>query len=510
MANGVRARILGDDYQALVFWIQVCRMLQGTDHIVAVEIESADLKSLDDIVVRYEAPQSDKVCSFVFDCYQVKYHVDYQGAITAEALIDPLFINAKKSSFLQRAHQIWKRYRQEGCRIIFYSAWSIDSHDILSSVVSTCDKRLYLKKFFESKWKRKNDYRAVLQKWMLHLGISDQKEMSDFLTYLRIEPGLQLETLEDILNDKLLLAGLKPILNGKFNSYLEAARCFIKDNKIRLNKEEIISVCKQNDLWNGQPLISPRRKKIGIKAVCTDTPGMKKWADAVCDLTKHFEGRELLGDCNWFEGIAGPIYSFLSKELSLGDDCELWIAAHTTIAILCGYVLNVHSGTSVSLVQNGNAGRQIWPIPSFIPKLHPSSCTSQITELEHTVSRDLAVAVSITNDVYEDVCLYMQQNPVAGRLLHLRHQSCGPCAIADAAAAIECAETIMREVKHCKMEYNPSAQLHFFISAPNAFSFVLGQRIRGLGLIHLYEFDNERCRSGTYKPSLQLPLKKGL
>ena len=44
MSNVVRARILGDDYQALVFWVQVCRMLQEPDHIIAVEIESNDLK----------------------------------------------------------------------------------------------------------------------------------------------------------------------------------------------------------------------------------------------------------------------------------------------------------------------------------------------------------------------------------------------------------------------------------------------------------------------------------
>ena len=36
MANAVAARIHGDDYQALVFWQQACRLLRGEDEIEAL------------------------------------------------------------------------------------------------------------------------------------------------------------------------------------------------------------------------------------------------------------------------------------------------------------------------------------------------------------------------------------------------------------------------------------------------------------------------------------------
>lgn len=37
MANAVAARIFGDDYQALVFWLEACKMLIGEDDIEYVD-----------------------------------------------------------------------------------------------------------------------------------------------------------------------------------------------------------------------------------------------------------------------------------------------------------------------------------------------------------------------------------------------------------------------------------------------------------------------------------------
>ena len=48
--------------------------------------------------------------------------------------------------------------------------------------------------------------------------------------------------------------------------------------------------------------------------------------------------------------------------------------------------------------------------------------------------------------------------------------------------------------------------IHLFMAVPNAFSFYAGQRQPGIGRVTLYEFDFENTRSGTYTPSLTLPL----
>ena len=48
--------------------------------------------------------------------------------------------------------------------------------------------------------------------------------------------------------------------------------------------------------------------------------------------------------------------------------------------------------------------------------------------------------------------------------------------------------------------------IHVFIAAPNAFTFFLGQRQPVLGKLTLYEFDFGNGRTGSYTPSLTLPL----
>ncbi len=50
------------------------------------------------------------------------------------------------------------------------------------------------------------------------------------------------------------------------------------------------------------------------------------------------------------------------------------------------------------------------------------------------------------------------------------------------------------------------APLHLFIAAPNAFTFLLGQRQPSLGKTPLYEFDFEGAHGGGYKTSLSLPV----
>ena len=46
--------------------------------------------------------------------YQVKFHVAMDGALTAEALMDPNFINAKSTSILQRLQAIQRLFAPRG------------------------------------------------------------------------------------------------------------------------------------------------------------------------------------------------------------------------------------------------------------------------------------------------------------------------------------------------------------------------------------------------------------
>lgn len=100
MADSIKARNLGDDYQILFFWLKACEMLSDYSNIGEISYEDSEIKSLDDVVVSYKEPIKDTSGNLIYkEYYQVKYHVDYRGHITADNLMNPKFINATKHSF---------------------------------------------------------------------------------------------------------------------------------------------------------------------------------------------------------------------------------------------------------------------------------------------------------------------------------------------------------------------------------------------------------------------------
>jgi hypothetical protein len=48
--------------------------------------------------------------------------------------------------------------------------------------------------------------------------------------------------------------------------------------------------------------------------------------------------------------------------------------------------------------------------------------------------------------------------------------------------------------------------VHLFMACPGSIAFFLGQRQSALGRLTLYEFDFEASRSGSYQPSIEMPV----
>jgi hypothetical protein len=69
--------------------------------------------------------------------------------------------------------------------------------------------------------------------------------------------------------------------------------------------------------------------------------------------------------------------------------------------------------------------------------------------------------------------------------------------------AFRLAETLAAQIN---AERGSSTEaIHLFISAPNAFTFFLGQRRPMLGKVVLYEFDFEGASDRSYAAALALP-----
>lgn len=508
MATAVAARINGDDYQALVFWKQACRLLRDEEEILFLEIESEDLKSLDDVVVHFKDSHFTQFGKpLKMECYQVKYHVNYRGCIKADSLIDPSFINATSSSFLQRAFAVWNKHGNEGVRIYFYSMWAIDNTDALAELVSGDDGHICVERM------RSVGIRSRLGKvresWMRHLGVT-KDELFRFLDSLYVIEGVQKQTLADWLNNDLLLAGLRPVSSAELiHPYLELARRFITGKHTRLMRDQLLAICKRSNLWQGPPISMGPTKKIGVRSRMPKTTGFLEWATSRLDLVDAFDDRLIKAGKNWIDDVFNPISLFLDRTLRPGDRCEMWIASHGSIATAIGYILDAKAGVDVHVRQGGVSGVTIWGNPKTRMKDgNTLDCMARDVSINN--GQDLAVAISVAQDIHDDVQAFIAKSNLAITTLRsFTCENCGSHAIDNQEQAVAWIEKVVDSIRKLKRTASRTATVHVFFAMPVFMSFALGQRIRPLGRVQLYEHNLDSGYGPDYVPSLHLPPKKG-
>lgn len=503
----------GDDYQALVFWEQACRLLRGLDDIEAIEIESEDLKSVDDVVLYFKDGHVDNQGHPIrIEGYQVKYHVDYRDCLRAASLIEPSFINASKVSFLKRAFNLWNRYRNEGVSIVFFSPWGIDPHDALGTLVSNEDGRICTEALSKAGSRSKNG--KTLELWRKHL-CADRDTALSFLDSIHLVTAEQKGRLLEHVNNSLTLAGLSPISSEDLiNPYLALARTLIEGNHTRLTREQLTLLCQKSKLWQGSPMNLGKAKKIGVRSRFRGTEEFDQWTESRLDLLDKFDGRLLKRGLNWDGDVFAPLNAFLQSQLKLGDRCELWMPVHSTIATAIGYILDSKQGIDVHVRQTMVSGTEIWK--NSLPFGGTGMYGEWVTNDQAMGNGDdVAIAISVTHDIFEDVQSYLQDNRLGvSKIRHFLHPKHGKQAIATQEEATILTEKIIESVRQFKRESvkRESARtsvLHLFTAMPNFMAFALGQRLRTLGRVQLYEHNFESGYGADYMPSLQLPPKKG-
>ena len=510
MAKAVAARIFGDDYQALVFWLEACKMLIGEDDIEHVEIESDDVKSLDDVVVHYHDGHrgvDGRLIRKAF--YQVKYHVDYRDSLSAGALTDPSFINASSVSFLKRAKTAWDDHKEMGLAIILYNTWGVASTDVLGGLISSEDGHFAIEKMMSAKPRSKIGKLRDL--WAKHLGC-DVEELEDFLGSLRIVQGGTLSEVRAALNDRLARAGLKTMSHSNpLSPYADLARALIKSKRTSLNRDQLIECCKASELWDGGPRRKIVGKRLAIRSRERCTEEFSSWGDARLDLLPHFDGRGLCSDLNWHDDVGMPVVKFFAQNAHIGDSVVLWLPVHYTIFALAGYALDARSGVSVTVRQFGTYGVQDWAIP--LPE--NNRCEASICLCQHDVElsatgTDLAVAIGVVHEISGDVEEYLKGNVPSVKVLRtVTLEHCGPCSIRGPETAARIVDEIVCSVRNLRQTFKCRGVTHVFYAMPAFMVFMLGQRIVSMGAVQLYEHDFDSGLGAAYSPSLAFPLKKG-
>lgn len=506
MAKAVAARTFGDDYQTRVFWLQACRMFEDRSKVVAVEIEAANIKSLDDVVVYYSG-MFEGEDSINADYYQVKFHMASNGAFTWRGMMDPAFINATSVSLLQRIRNAQVQYAPTGtgARFYVYSPWAVHPDDLLAELISMTDGHILWDVL--AKGGQKSSMGKIRRAWCNHLSLTSEEELKTILSPLRLQQGPTMDQLGNILNDKLLNAGMRQVPVGTLNHpYENLAKKFVQQGRSRFTRSEIEQICKRENLWVGRLVFAPETRRIGIRSFLRFAEHIEDETDEHLCLLAHFEGRRIKNPEDWHTIVFQKITRFLGESVRPGGQYLLVLPTHGSIAFVAGWVIDPKSGANVALIQSGTNGREIWATGNE-GGLQVKNKPFQIESFPINPSgQEVVLAVSITHDIESDVLLYTESNlPNVSRLVHCRLPSLGARAITGSKHAQMLSQQLSTFLKTERTARERAGMLHLFFSAPNGFMFFLGRHGRSFGSCTLYEYEFEKSFPGDYRPSISIP-----
>lgn len=507
MAKAVVARQQGDIYQARFFWLAACRLFQGHTNVVRVgfEADSASAGGFDDVTETYAPPIVDEygndICG---DYYQVKYHVDHARAVTYEALMDPAFVGREDESLLQRLHKIQKRLAPHGMGSRFHmvTPWGIDPNDRLRLLVDNNGGRIRLDKLFGK------GFAKIRNAWRKHLNLDSDEELRTVLRPLRIQASYPtLEGICDPLSDKLQLAGLAPLEAGKrTNQYEVLIQRLHSEGRTQLDKADLLEICMREELVTGSPHQDELGLHIGVRSFIRGAEHLEDETNSMVCFLRYFEGRHIIDPSSWAGTLFPDLCTFLQDAVAGGQQLFLHLDTHAALAFATGYCLDPKQGASIAVVQRLRKGKVVWN-----PDVVHDGDFQGLWEWGETQmaedGRDTALAVSVTQDVRQDVEDYVSRElPEVGRILEATIQPRPhSTSVRDGTHALKLAQSLASEIRSRRTKDERGGKLHLFIAAPNAVTCFLGQHAKALGPVVVYEFDFDSAGLGAYTPVLAFP-----
>lgn len=498
MADAVIARQQGDDFQARIFWLEAANLLREESPVRGVMFEMGP-KAFDDVVVDYApdgAPQDHFGKPILRDHKQCKWHVR-PGEFGFSDFIDPVFIGGTSNSFLQRARAAQAKHAPtgEGARFHLVTNWHPKEKDPLRRLVLNQTNALDIDAIFVG---GENSMMGRLRSsWSGHLQI-DEDELRllvrTLCVNLRIRSG---EDLRDQLNDRFQAVGMRTIPRDEAGfSYDDLIRKLHAQGRNQFDRKSF------RELVNGEKLLigpkEPPKTTIGVRSFMHPIDSIEARATTTLNLVPYFDGRFLKDEAGWESDLFPALKSFVLAEAQKGDHMRLILDAHVSLAFAVGAVLNVKAGKAIEIEQRTN-GRRFWSRDD-IP-LDPAWPTIVTSMEELGTGDDMAVAIGLTHDVAPMVRDFLKNEPNVGKLLVATLSSgVSGASVKSGSHAMKLAEDLVAVIRR---EARPS-MLHFFIAAPNGFSFFLGQHQPMLGRLSVYEWDFEGTRSRTYSKGLTL------
>lgn len=250
-------------------------------------------------------------------------------------------------------------------------------------------------------------------------------------------------------------------------------------------------------------LLIARNGKLGIRSYTHDAEDLEQQTESSLLLDSCFDGRFPRAPHTW-ASIATEIAAFCrtpALRQRFGEEqFEIHLACHLSIALVAGHQF----GLEAPLVPlQGRHAKEPWR-RSALP---PPSADLALRKRGRPEAADLAVSLSITHDIMDDVEGYLRSRGLDFQLVDIGVPSPSARAVTTAAHADALADAIMRQLRVARSG-RPERVIHLFLALPVALAFLLGQYQHALGRLQLYEFDFDHRATSTYSPSFALPISR--
>lgn len=505
MALANVARRDGDAFQARQFWFYAADMLKEDGAVARLGFEAGP-RGFDDLWIEYRvdrAPKDARGNPVHRDHVQCKWHASH-GDYGFADLVEPSFINAESTSLLQRALQAQAKYAPEGkgSRFQLLSNWYPRRTDQLNELINTRSSGLRVDRLFGTKTDQ-SKMGEVRKTWRDHLSITEGQleSLAHTLSFKVISASP--EEVRGWLNDRFKVAGLQIVpISSVAMPHDDIVFQWMAQGRNEFDRASLRDACADQGLL-AEPKASP--EAFGVKSFEHPIDRLEERCTSVLNLVPSFHDRFIRNDEDWATTLYPELRDFLLSAAKGADQLRLALDAHTTLAFAAGSVLHVKAGRDVLLEQRTGANR-IWS--SHDADFDPTWPTlkTDVVDLGNG-NADLAVSVGLTHNIERDVRAFVEEQlPSVGKLLVCAPSSgAGQASVRGGHHASLLADSLCQTINETRVPGLPR-MVHLFMAVPNAFSFYAGQRQLGIGRVTLYEFDFENMRSGTYTPSLTLPL----
>ena len=510
MSRSVDALQLGLNYQARFFWAEAAvRLLDEASPVSRVGFDVADIDGFDDVVVELEQPDRDELGrSITRDCYQVKFHVDAQGALTAGGLCEPKEISGTSRSLLQRVQSSGAKLGDEveRTRLKFVSTHPIDKDDLLAELCSTNEGGIRTHKLKQGGNRSKmGKLRAM---WREHLELESDEELFHVLRPLRFcRSAPDYARLKIELEPKLSSVGLLVEAgDGAQDRYEQLIWRLHREGSHYFDAVTLRAECERASLTTDPPEEEYARPKIAVRSFKRPFVELADTSEELLSLLHYFDGRFLHEENSW-ETVQAELEPFFRDVVSSIQAFDLQLDTHASLAFAAGVLLEPKLGLDLNILQFSRGGMKPWPAAARSADIAAALAPENF---EIRAGQDVAVALSITHDIIDDVEQHIASADLpVGRVLAIRPEGgSNPSAVQGAEHALAIADEVAALIKK-RTPGERDGHLHLFAAAPNALVFFLGQLSKGFGRVTLYEFDFEKTRSGGYEPSFSLPIPQG-